>query len=97
MYDDGFETTCLLQRSAEAEGDEHEGNRPHHRLDAAAVQQAVDLADARLDGIAAVGLGEDVVQTRSLRDHGRRAAGEDTGQKLRNSMGRESCREGGVQ
>src|SRR3546814_1304354 len=44
----------------------------------------VDLADARLDGIAAVGIGEDVVQTRSLRDHGRRAAGEDTGKKRRN-------------
>src|SRR3546814_6629298 len=34
--------------------------------------------------IAAVGIGEDVVQTRSPRDHGRRAAGEDTGKKRRN-------------
>ena len=80
---DRLQTAGALQRAAKAQGNQHQRNGPHHRLDAARVQQAVDVGDARVDGIARLRKGEHVMQPRALPEDRHQSTGQHTGKQRR--------------
>ena len=65
-HNNRLEAAGTFQRTAKTQGNQHQRDGPHHRLDAARVQQAVDVGDASVDRIARLRKGKHVMQTGTL-------------------------------
>ena len=83
----------MFECAAKAERDQHQGDDPGHRLDAATVEQAVDFLDAGLDRVAALHVGEHVMQAGTLKCHRHHRAGDRAREQRRNGRHLLQCQQ----